>query len=125
MPLDGGPVQRVTSSPDQEAMPQWSPDGNQLAYCSFTGRGAIRIVRRVNGVWQQPVERLDRGMAPHWSPDGRSLSFGSALADASVWVMPADSGAPRLLADTVGPPGVEERHDLVERGRAFRLHSKP
>ncbi|HEX3262862.1 MAG TPA: protein kinase, partial [Solirubrobacterales bacterium] len=103
MPLDGGPVQRVTSSPAQEALARWSPEGNRLAYCIFTGRGGIRTVRRVNGVWQQPVERLDRGFFPRWSPDGRTLSFSSALVNGSLWTMPADSGAPRLIADTTGP----------------------
>jgi eukaryotic-like serine/threonine-protein kinase len=107
MPLDGGPVQQVTSSPDQEALAQWSPDGNRLAYSLFTDRGGIRTVLRVNGVWQRPVERLDHGAFPHWSPDGRSLSFSSSLAQGSLWVMPADSGPPRLLADTVGPRAVK------------------
>ncbi len=106
MPLDGGPVQRVTSSPAQEATPQWSPDGSRLVYCIFTGRGGIWTVRRSNGTWQPPVERLGYGFAPHWSPDGRTIAFGSSLAEGSLWVMPADSGAPRLVADSVGPRGL-------------------
>src|SRR5262245_42657897 len=60
MPLDGGPLQRVTSSPAQEAMAMWSPDGNRLAYAIF-GVGGIYTVRRVNGVWQKPVQRLPWG----------------------------------------------------------------
>jgi Tol biopolymer transport system component len=102
MPLDGGPLQRVTSSPAQEAIPRWSPDGSRIAYSIFTERGGIWTVRRVNGVWQQPVERLGYGSFPVWSPDGRSISFTTALAEGSLWVMPADSGPPRLIADTVG-----------------------
>jgi TolB protein len=103
MPLDGGPVQRVTSSPAQEAIASWAPDGNRLAYCIFTGRGGIYTVRRVGGVWQKPVQRLDRGVFAEWSPDGRSLAFTSSITYGSLWVMPADSGAPRLLADSTGP----------------------
>ena len=106
MPLDGGPVQRVTSSPAQEAIAAWAPDGTRLAYCIFSGRGGIWTVQRVNGAWQTPVERLDHGFAPQWSPDGRSLSFSTALANGSLWVMPADSGAPRQIADTTGPRAV-------------------
>jgi Tol biopolymer transport system component len=106
MPLDGGPVQRITSSPAQEAIASWHPDGNRLAYCLFTGDGGIWTVRRVDGVWQKPVERLDHGFFPVWSPDGRSLSFSSSLQDGSLWVMPADSGRPRLVADSVGPPAM-------------------
>jgi serine/threonine protein kinase/Tol biopolymer transport system component len=125
MPLDGGPLQRVTSSPAQEAIPHWSPDGSRIAYSIFTARGAIWTVRRVNGVWQQPVERLDHGSFPMWSPDGRSISFTTALAEGSLWVMPADSGPPRLIADTVGPGATRgdgvgwwtaDGHSIITRG---------
>jgi serine/threonine-protein kinase len=119
MPLDGGPLQRVTSSPAQEAMAAWAPDGNRLAYCLFTGWGGVWTVRRVNGVWRKPVERLDHGFFAAWSPDGRSLAFGSSLSQGSLWVMPADSGAPRLLADTTGPrPILGDEPRWSDDGRA-------
>ena len=63
-------------------------------------------MRRVGGVWQKPVERLDHGYFADWSPDGRSLAFGSSLSDGSLWVMPADSGPPRLVTDSAGPRGI-------------------
>jgi eukaryotic-like serine/threonine-protein kinase len=106
MPLDGGPLQRVTSSPAQEAIASWAPDGNRLAYCIFSGRGGVWTVRRVNGVWQKPIQRLGFGFGPTWSPDGRSLAFAGSLANGALWTMPPDSGAPRLLADTTGPGAV-------------------
>jgi eukaryotic-like serine/threonine-protein kinase len=106
LPLDGGPVQRVTSSPAQEALASWAPDGNRLAYCIFTGRGGVWTVRRVNGAWQKPVERIGFGFFPHWSPDGRDIVVTSALSNGALWIMAADSGAPRLLADTTGPRAV-------------------
>jgi tricorn protease len=87
-------------------MPAWSPDGNRLAYAIFAGRGGIWTVRRVNGVWQKPVERLGWGVFPGWSPDGRTLAFSSATSGGTLWAMPVDSGAPRLLADSTGPRAV-------------------
>jgi eukaryotic-like serine/threonine-protein kinase len=106
MPLDGGPLQRVTSSPAQEAMAMWAPDGNQLSYAIFTGKGGIYTVRRVDGVWQKPVERLPWGFFANFSPDGRTLAFSSSITQGSLWTMPVDSGQPRLLADSIGPRGV-------------------
>ncbi|HKU60341.1 MAG TPA: protein kinase [Gemmatimonadales bacterium] len=109
MPLDGGPIQRVTTSPAQDAMASWSPDGNRLAWAIFTGRGGVWTARRASrgAPWQQPMQRLDWGFAPTWSPDGQTLAFSSSLTWGSLWLMPADSGAPRLLADTTGPRGVQ------------------
>jgi Tol biopolymer transport system component len=106
LPLDGGPIQQVSSSPRHEAMVSWSPDGTRLAFSDFSGRGGIWTARRVNGVWQAPVLRLDRGAWARWSPDGKFLSFSSNLIRGSIWVMPADSGPPRLVADSSGPRGV-------------------
>ncbi len=97
MPLDGGRIQQVTSSPRQEALPSWSPDGNALVFCEFSARGAIWIVRRVNGVWGKPVERLDHGFWPSWSPDGRTIGFTTKIVDGSVSVVPVDAGPERAL----------------------------
>ena len=71
LPLDGGPIQQVSSSPRQESTASWSPDGTQLTFADFTGRGGIWIAKRVDGVWQPPVLRLDHGVWPRWSPDGQ------------------------------------------------------
>jgi serine/threonine-protein kinase len=105
LPLDGGPLQRVTSSPAQDAMASWAPDGNRLAWALFTGRGGVWTARRASrgAAWQPPVERLGWGFFPTWSPDGRTLAFSSSLTRGALWTMPADSGAPRLLADSTGP----------------------
>jgi serine/threonine protein kinase len=106
LPLDGGPIQQVSSSPRQESTASWSPDGTQLTFADFTGRGGTWIAKRVDGVWQPPVLRLDHGVWPRWSPDGQFLSFSSNLIRGSIWMMPADSGPPRLVADSTGPYGV-------------------
>ena len=106
LPLDGGPIQQVSSSPRQESTASWSPDGTRLTFADFAGRGGIWVAKRVDGVWQPPVLRLDHGVWPRWSPDGQFLSFSSNLIRGSIWVMPADSGPPRLVTDSAGPHGV-------------------
>ena len=124
LPLDGRPIQQVSSSPRHEAMASWSPDGNRLTFSDFTGRGGIWTARRVNGVWQPPVLRLDRGAWARWSPDGKFLSFSSNLIRGSIWVMPADSGPPRLMADSTGPHGVFSDQPLWSPdGRAILTRS--
>jgi Tol biopolymer transport system component len=105
LPLDGGPIQQVTNSPRQEALAAWSPDGNRIVFDDFAG-GGIGIATRVNGVWQPPVWRLNWGWFPKWSPDGKSINFSSRIVAGSLWIMPADSGAPRLIVDSSGPAGI-------------------
>ena len=105
-PLDGRPIQRVSASPRHEAMASWSPDGTRLTFSDFTGKGGIWIAQRLDGAWQTPVLRLDRGMWSRWSPDGKSITFSSGLTGGSIWVMSADSGPPRLVIDSTGPRGL-------------------
>jgi len=99
MPLDGGPTQRVTDTPIQEALVTWSPDGNALAFCEFTANGGIWIARRVNGVWEKAVRRLDHGFWPVWSPDGRYLAFTTAVVDGLLGVVPVGEGTERFVMD--------------------------
>jgi WD40 repeat protein len=75
--LDGTGDRNLTSSPEHEASPLWSPDGTHLAYQSF---GSGEIVR----LTILRVERLIPSGAPlvgpssggfAWSPDGSRLLF--------------------------------------------------
>jgi serine/threonine-protein kinase len=104
--LDDGTVTRVTDTQDQEVLPRWSPDGQTLAWSIIGVNSGIRLVRRgPDGSFGQPVERLGWGISPSFSPDGRWIVFGSAPVGARrLFVMPADSGAPRSPVDSGGAP---------------------
>jgi len=106
LPLDGGPLQRVTSSPLQEAKPAWSPDGNALAYSIFGLTGSLWVVRRRNGVWGTPVRRTREGGYAAWSPDGRSIVYTSNNAGGALDLIDPDSGRPRMVYDPAKNHGV-------------------
>jgi serine/threonine-protein kinase len=106
LPLDGGPVQTVTASPLQESKPQWSPDGKAITYTLYGGGGVYIVRRLANGSWGPPVNRsrpvTGAGSAswPTWSPDGRWIAYSNAFLGGSLFVISADSGAPRTVLDS-------------------------
>ena len=111
-PHDGRPLQRVTSSPAHELIPDWSPDGTALAFQSGYNEGSIWVVRRQGkNAWGKPVQRTARGIVPNWSPDGKLIAYvaGTFEDGGSIAVVPADSGAARLLLDAsrTGTPRAE------------------
>ena len=111
MPLDGGAVQQVTHSPRQEAIADWSPDGNALTFTDMSAGLGVWIVRRdAAGRWGEPVQRLAEGSFSVWSPDGRSIAYVSSLVGGKLKVVSVDSGASRTLIDPAndGMPAVEQ-----------------
>ena len=107
LPLDGGPVQQVTSTPVQEAGPDWAPDGRALAYSVFGLPGGIRVVRRnADGAWGRPVERTSVGTLPDWSPDGHWIAFTTNFLGGSLGIVSPDSGAPRVVLDSANAWGI-------------------
>jgi serine/threonine protein kinase len=111
-PLDARPVQRITAWPGHEWTPEWSPDGRALLFISGVEQRFVWVMRRkADGSWETPVQRA-RAYWPAWSPDGRSIAFGSSVVGGSLLVMPAYSGAPRVVLDA-SKPGMPQ----VERPR--------
>lgn len=125
LPVDGRATGFVTSM-------AWSPDGERLAYVSFTDSapstdgapsadGATSTLWLVDAAGAGAPRRLARrSMAtfsrPSWSPDGRTLAFSiqpwgaETAAAADVWLVETDDpGSERLLFHS----------DLEERNPAW------
>jgi dipeptidyl aminopeptidase/acylaminoacyl peptidase len=76
---DGARSVRVTSSPDQEHAPRWSPDGRYLAFLSSRQNehdaDQLWLLDRAGGEAQR-VTNIPGGISEYaWAPDGRRLAL--------------------------------------------------
>jgi Tol biopolymer transport system component/DNA-binding SARP family transcriptional activator len=79
--LTDGSRQRPTADTiGQQRSPDWSPDGNRMAFISDrTGRNEIHIISRTStGTWTEPqrLTNLPGAGQARWSPDGRYVAWG-------------------------------------------------
>ena len=94
---DGSKVQGLTSTPGRSdsELPDWSPDGEQIAFQNRNKKLAHVYVMNADG---SGVTQLTRGpgyhVSPGWSPDAASLAIsadwgagGEALS--GIWIVPA------------------------------------
>ena len=95
--LSSGEVTRLTNTPDYDAAPSWSPDGQWLAYETYTageGGANLEIFIRPVQEGQEPV-RLTQGSSadrqPAWSPHGRQIAFVSNRSgEDEIWLADLD-----------------------------------
>ncbi len=111
MNADGTDPVRLTLSPASKAgaestayadeFPDWSPDGQKIAFTS--DRDGNREIYVINadgtGLARLTVDpTVDAN--PSWSPDGRQIAFHRrVLGHAQIFVMNADGSAPRQLTE--------------------------
>jgi Tol biopolymer transport system component len=80
MNVDGTGRQQLTSGASGAAMPQWSPDGRDIAYMGSTVGSnqptKIRILSAAGGQPREPVDWSGWQGIPTWTPDGGALIFG-------------------------------------------------
>jgi TolB protein len=120
---DGGDAQQLTSNPHREAtVPDWSPDGEMIAFDSdrvdVDGRKGVFQIYVMNADGSG-LTQLTRGpgfhTTPGWSPDGSSLAIGSEWGDypalQGIWIIPASDpdGVTQVEAQRVTtiPKGVD------------------
>ncbi len=108
MPALGGASRVLVSMPaDGWVDGGWSPDGRSIVYAS----GDSVLVRAIDGGTSRGLARLPEAHSCTWSADARWIAcvsgnrqfvrneeFGN-IASSSVWVIPADGGAPRRVTD--------------------------
>jgi Tol biopolymer transport system component len=115
MKADGTGLTMLTSGPERDSYPVWSPDGTRFAFASYhygsfaedntstlevmdaDGGHRTTLVKRLSGVVQGA---LAEQIAASWSPDSRRVAFSGRLGDdveARIYVADADrSGATEL-----------------------------
>ena len=80
-------------------------ESSRLLHLRRPGRdldGAPRAERRL----AETGRAAGLGVLRHLVARRAHLAFGGSLTRGALWIMPADSGPPRLLADTTGPRAV-------------------
>ena len=102
MDADGGPWDRLTDGPADDANPAWSPVAPVIAFDGSRGLfdGDIFVVRTDGGDPANVTESLALDSNPSWSFDGRRIAFmrrQNKRVRARVWVMNADGSAQRNL----------------------------
>jgi TolB protein len=109
--LSTGQMSSLTTTPEYEGHPSWSPDSRQMVYEHYlNGHFAINI-RRVEDqslMWQGPTG-MD-SMEPNWSPLARSISFtGRTGIHTDIYVFNLDT---QTITDLTNTPDLDE-HDSV------------
>jgi Tol biopolymer transport system component len=96
----GGDVQRLTRSPNTfSQLPDWSPDGQRIAFFTERLKGNQPAQIQVMNADGSDLTELTRGPGfhgfPAWSPDGASLAIASDWGDyrnlRGIWIIPASA----------------------------------
>lgn len=99
-----GDGNRLTDHADRDTSPEWSPDGEHIAFRRRTdGENDIWVMRADGSNPVQLTADSGHNFGPRWSPDGSSILFSSNRAgNYDVWVMDADGGNQRPLTTHPG-----------------------
>ena len=124
---DGYNPQTIVRHSEPILSPNWSPDGNSLAYVSFaTGKSNIVVQNIFTG--QRDVISSERGIngAPAFSPDGQYLAMSlSNSGNSEIWLRHLASGRMQQLTnhwaiDTEPAWSPDSREILFTSDRAGR-----
>jgi len=101
----GGRELAVTSDGRQNVQPEWSPDGQWIAYHAQTP-GGVWIVPATGG---QPRQIVEFGSDPAWAPGSDRLAFtsdaGGMVAQSTIWTVRRDGSDRKALTRQGDPKG--------------------
>jgi TolB protein len=131
---DGFNPQAVVGSPEPLLSPNWSPDGQRLAYVSFEkGNSAIYVQNVATG--QREMVSSGKGIngAPAFSPDGRFMAMTlSASGNPEIFIRDLTTGQKRQLTqhwaidtEAVWAPDSQSVYFTSDRGGKPQIYRIP
>ncbi len=106
-----GKTEQLTSGPEDDADPAWSPDGSQLAYVSTRTRDyQVWVVELASRARRQVTATAGDAAMPIWQPSGDNIIFvQSSWVQQTLCSVPASGGNSRVIvpagADRITPLG--------------------
>ena len=112
---DGTNFKQLTTSPEDESSPCWSPDGQWI--CFATKIHSRRVLARVpaggGAVQRIPTSGVSNPTDPDWSPDNKWIAFTSQMGDFNICVVPAGGGTATVLVPGQHPSWSPNSRTLV------------
>ena len=126
-----GSVRLVTTDPDFDGMPSWSPDGKQIAWVEYkNGQNDIWVGDIDGSNRAQLTNDTAQDMFPRWSPDGTAIAFSSNRdGDQEIYLMAPDGTNVRQVTNngwddlvaTWSPDGSTLAYVSMDGGQHIRV----
>jgi dipeptidyl aminopeptidase/acylaminoacyl peptidase len=125
IPVAGGSLTKISTSPERDASPVWSPDGRSIAFVSSEDEDAPQqiFLTASDGSGTPKLVAPSLDLIPgnvQWADRGRSLYFDTGVkGELHVFRVDVTTGAVRQV--THGPRGVRASHVSSAAGRMVYL----
>jgi serine/threonine protein kinase len=127
----GMEARRLTSTPEDDWVPSWSPDGSRIAFVRLpvdatkVGDGALYTISPLGGAERRVGDFVPQFSQLAWSPDGRFVAARRARREgetdpqaSGIYLVPVDGGEPRALT-TPPQPGWDKHPAFSPDGRSL------